>query len=306
MGIHFDTWFSEKSMIDNGGIEQALNDLAENGSAYEKDGATWLASTSFGDDKDRVLVKSDGELTYLTPDIAYHRNKYERSDWLINVWGADHHGYIARMKAAMSALGNNSENLSIQITQLVKLVRNGQEVKLSKRQGDIIELRNIIDEIGSDATRFMYLLQSVDSKQTFDLEIAASRAMENPVFYVQMAHARLCSIELKALEEGYARVDLSVKQLEILSHEREIEILRYLEILPEVIQLAARELAPHKIVTWTRDFANAVHGFYHDCYVIGEGISKELTNARLNLVVASRAGLKVGLTLLGVTAPEKM
>ena len=306
LGIHFDTWFSEKSMIDNGGIEQALNDLAENGSAYEKDGATWLASTSFGDDKDRVLVKSDGELTYLTPDIAYHRNKYERSDWLINVWGADHHGYIARMKAAMSALGNNSENLSIQITQLVKLVRNGQEVKLSKRQGDIIELRNIIDEIGSDATRFMYLLQSVDSKQTFDLEIAASRAMENPVYYVQMAHARLCSIELKALEEGFARVDLSVKQLEILSHEREIEILRYLEILPEVIQLAARELAPHKIVTWTRDFANAVHGFYHDCYVIGEGISKELTNARLNLVVASRAGLKVGLTLLGVTAPEKM
>jgi len=306
LGIQFDTWFSEKSMIENGGIEQALGDLTSEGAAYEKDGATWLSSTNFGDDKDRVLVKSDGELTYLTPDIAYHRDKYERSDWLINVWGADHHGYVARMKAAMSALGNDPNDLSIQITQLVKLVRAGQEVKLSKRQGDIIELRNIIEEIGSDATRFMYLLQSVDSKQTFDLELAASHAMENPVYYVQMAHARLCSIERNAKDEGFAQIDLSLSELEVLTHVREIEILRYLEILPEIIELSARELAPHKIVTWTRDFANAVHGFYHDCYVIGDGVSAELTNARLNLVVASRTGLKVGLDLLGVTAPEKM
>ncbi|MBB33725.1 MAG: arginine--tRNA ligase [Acidimicrobiaceae bacterium] len=306
LGIHFDTWFSEKSMIENEGIERALEDLTTEGAAYEKDGATWLSSTKFGDDKDRVLVKSDGELTYLTPDIAYHRDKYERSDWLINVWGADHHGYVARMKAAMNALGNDPDDLSIQITQLVKLVRAGQEVKLSKRQGDIIELRSIIEEIGTDATRFMYLLQSVDSKQTFDLELAASRAMENPVYYVQMAHARLCSIERNAKDEGFTQVNLSLSELEVLTHAREIEILRYLETLPEVIELAARELAPHKIVTWTRDFANAVHGFYHDCYVIGDGVSTELTNARLNLVVASKTGLKVGLDLLGVTAPEKM
>jgi len=210
------------------------------------------------------------------------------------------------MKAAMHALGNDPDDLSIQITQLVKLVRSGKEVKLSKRQGDIIELRSIIEEIGSDATRFMYLLQSVDSKQTFDLELAASHAMENPVYYVQMAHARLCSIGRKAEEEGFSQVNLSVQELEILTHEREIEILRLLELFPEVIDLSARELAPHKIVTWTRDFANAVHGFYHDCYVIGEDVSPKLTNARLNLVVASRIGLKVGLDLLGVNAPDKM
>ncbi|HJM27792.1 MAG: arginine--tRNA ligase [Acidimicrobiales bacterium] len=306
LGIHFDTWFSEKSMIENGDIEKVLGDLTAGNASYEKDGATWLSSTTFGDDKDRVLVKSDGELTYLTPDVAYHRNKYERADWLINVWGADHHGYVARMKAAMHALGNDPDDLSIQITQLVKLVRSGKEVKLSKRQGDIIELRSIIEEIGSDATRFMYLLQSVDSKQTFDLELAASHAMENPVYYVQMAHARLCSIGRKAEEEGFSQVNLSVQELEILTHEREIEILRLLELFPEVIDLSARELAPHKIVTWTRDFANAVHGFYHDCYVIGEDVSPKLTNARLNLVVASRIGLKVGLDLLGVNAPDKM
>ena len=187
LGIFFDTWFSEKSMIDNGEIDRVLANLTEKGMAYEKDGATWLSSVEFGDDKDRVLIKSDGEYTYLTPDVAYHRNKFERSDWLINVWGADHHGYIARMKAAMQALGYDSDALTVQVTQLVKLLRAGEEVKLSKRQGDIIELRSIIEEIGADATRFMYLLQSVDSKQTFDLELAASQAMDNPVYFVHIA-----------------------------------------------------------------------------------------------------------------------
>lgn len=306
LGIFFDTWFSEKSMIDNGEIDRVLANLTEKGMAYEKDGATWLSSVEFGDDKDRVLLKSDGEYTYLTPDVAYHRNKFERSDWLINVWGADHHGYIARMKAAMQALGYDSDALTVQVTQLVKLLRAGEEVKLSKRQGDIIELRSIIEEIGADATRFMYLLQSVDSKQTFDLELAASQAMDNPVYYVQMAHARLCSIERNATENGFDFNILSIDELGVLVHQREMEIIRGLEILPETIDLAARELAPHKIVTWVREFANSVHGFHHDCYVIGDGISKELTNARLNLVVASRQGLKVGLDLLGVSAPNKM
>ena len=306
LGIYFDTWFSEKSMIDNGEISRVLANLSEKGMAYEKDGATWLSSVEFGDDKDRVLIKSDGEYTYLTPDVAYHRNKFERSDWLINVWGADHHGYIARMKAAMQALGYDSDALTVQVTQLVKLLRAGEEVKLSKRQGDIIELRSIIEEIGADATRFMYLLQSVDSKQTFDLELAASQAMDNPVYYVQMAHARLCSIERNAAENGFDFKILPIDQLGVLVHQREMEIIRGLEILPETIDLAARELAPHKIVTWVREFANSVHGFHHDCYVIGDGISEKLTNARLNLVVASRQGLKVGLDLLGVSAPDKM
>ncbi|MBT95125.1 MAG: arginine--tRNA ligase [Acidimicrobiaceae bacterium] len=306
LGIHFDTWFSEKSMIENGEIDRVLEDLITEGVAYKKDGATWLSSAEFGDDKDRVLIKSNGEYTYLTPDIAYHRNKFERSDWLINVWGADHHGYIARMKAAMQALGYDSENLSVQVTQLVKLLRAGEEVKLSKRQGDIIELRSIIEEIGADSTRFMYLLQSVDSKQTFDLELAASKAMDNPVYYVQMAYARLCSVERNANEHGFQFSLLPIDELGLLVHSRELDIIRGLEILPETIELAARELAPHKIVTWLRDFANSVHGFHHDCYVVGDGISKELTNARLNLVVASRKGLKVGLDLLGVTAPKQM
>ena len=306
LGIYFDTWFSEKSMIANGEINRVLKNLVEKGMAYEKDGATWLSSVEFGDDKDRVLIKSDGEYTYLTPDVAYHRNKFERSDWLINVWGADHHGYIARMKAAMQALGYDSDALTVQVTQLVKLLRAGEEVKLSKRQGDIIELRSIIEEIGADATRFMYLLQSVDSKQTFDLELAASQAMDNPVYYVQMAHARLCSIERNANEQGFEFKILPIDQLGVLVHQRELEIIRGLEILPETIELAARELAPHKIVTWVRNFANSIHGFHHDCYVIGDGVSEELTNARLNLVVASRQGLKVGLDLLGVNAPNKM
>ncbi|OUV78496.1 MAG: arginine--tRNA ligase [Acidimicrobiaceae bacterium TMED130] len=306
MGVEFDTWFSEKSMIESGGIEKILTSLEEQGVSYKRDGATWLASEKFGDDKDRVLIKSDGEFTYLTPDIAYHKNKFERSDWLINVWGADHHGYIARMKAAMQALGFDPEELTVQVTQLVKLLRGGQEVKLSKRQGDIIELRSIIEEIGADSTRFMYLLQSVDSKQTFDLELAASQAMDNPVYYVQMAHARLCSIERNANEKGFEFKPLPVVELDVLVHPREIEIIRGLEILPETIELAARELAPHKIVTWVRDFSNAIHGFHHDCYVVGDGVRKELTNARLNLVVASRIGLRVGLDLLGVTAPDKM
>ena len=209
------------------------------------------------------------------------------------------------MKAAMQALGYDSDALTVQVTQLVKLLRAGEEVKLSKRQGDIIELRSIIEEIGADATRFMYLLQSVDSKQTFDLELAASQAMDNPVYYVQMAYARLCSIERNANEHGFDFEILPIDQLSVLGHQREMEIIRGLEILPEAIDLAARELAPHKIVTWVRDFANSVHGFHHDCYVIGDGISEELTNARLNLVVASRQGLKVGLDLLGVSAPNK-
>jgi arginyl-tRNA synthetase len=306
LGIRFDTWFSEKSMIKNGEIDSVLEDLVKEEVAYEKDGATWLSSVEFGDDKDRVLIKSNGEYTYLTPDIAYHRNKFKRSDWLINVWGADHHGYIARMKAGMQALGYDPDDLTVQVTQLVKLLRAGEEVKLSKRQGDIIELRSIIEEIGADSTRFMYLLQSVDSKQTFDLELAASQAMDNPVYYVQMAYARLCSVERNANDHGFQFNPLPIDELGLLVHSRELDIIRGLEILPEIIKLAARELAPHKIVTWVRDFANAIHGFHHDCYVVGEGISQELTNARLNLVVASRKGLKVGLDLLGVTAPEQM
>jgi arginyl-tRNA synthetase len=306
LGVVFDTWFSERSMIASGAIDEALADLREHGVVYDADGATWLRSTDHGDDKDRVLVKSDGEMTYLMPDIAYHRDKFSRADRLVNVLGADHHGYVARLKAAVATLGHDPDELRIVITQLVRLVRGDEEVRLSKRTGDIIELSDIVDEIGPDATRFTYLLQSVDTKQTFDLELAASKAMDNPVYYVQMAHARLCSIQTKAGEAGIEAGPVADTDLALLVHERELEVLRQLNELPEVVAMAARELAPHKIVTWLRDFAAAVHGFYHDCYVMGEGIGAELTRARLQLVEAARIGLVAGLDLVGVSAPESM
>ncbi|MEC8985522.1 MAG: arginine--tRNA ligase [Actinomycetota bacterium] len=306
IGIVFDTWFSERSMVESGAIEQTMKDLGEKEASYSQDGATWLRSTDYGDDKDRVLVKSDGEFTYLTPDVTYHREKFSRADWLINVWGADHHGYIARMKAAMEALGHDPEQLTVAITQLVKLVRSGEEVRLSKRQGDIIELREIVEEIGPDATRFMYLLQSVDTKQTFDLDLAASKVMDNPVFYVQMAHARIRSIQSKAEAMSMWPVEGLDIDLSLLEHERELEVLKNLFNFPDVVQLSARELAPHKIAVWLRELATSVHGFYHDCYVVGDTVPPELSAARLQLVEAARIGLVSGLDLLGVSAPDSM
>lgn len=306
IGVEFDVWFSERSMIDSGAIDETITDLAAHGASYTADGATWLRSTDHGDDKDRVLIKTDGSYTYLLPDIAYHRDKFSRSDRLIDVWGADHHGYVPRMKSAVAALGHDADELEVAITQLVSLQRNGEEVRLSKRAGDIIELADIIDEIGPDATRFTYLLQSVDSTQNFDLAVAASAAMENPVFYVQMAHARLCSIQQRVAEAGIATAALADVELTLLEHERELEILRSLFTLPDTVALACRERAPHKITTWLRDHASAVHGFYHDCYVMGDGVSPELTQARLWLVEAARIGLATGLDLVGVHAPESM
>ena len=306
IGIVFDMWFSESSLVDSDAIDHTIRALEEKEATYEKDGAKWLKSTDYGDDKDRVLVKSDGEYTYLTPDAAYHRDKFSRSDWLINIWGADHHGYIARMKAAMEALGHDPEQLTVTITQLVKLVRGGHEVRLSKRHGEIIELREIVEEIGPDATRFMYLLQSVDTKQTFDLDLAASKVMENPVFYVQMAHARLRSIQAKAETLEMWPLPVDNANLSLLTHQRELDLLRDLYNFADVVQLSARELAPHKIAIWLRELATSVHGFYHDCYVIGDGVSQELTNARLQLVEAARTGLVSGLNLLGVSAPNSM
>ena len=210
------------------------------------------------------------------------------------------------MKAAMEALGHDPEQLTVTITQLVKLVRGGHEVRLSKRHGEIIELREIVEEIGPDATRFMYLLQSVDTKQTFDLDLAASKVMENPVFYVQMAHARLRSIQAKAETLEMWPLPVDNANLSLLTHQRELDLLRDLYNFADVVQLSARELAPHKIAIWLRELATSVHGFYHDCYVIGDGVSQELTNARLQLVEAARTGLVSGLNLLGVSAPNSM
>jgi arginyl-tRNA synthetase len=307
MNITFDTWFSERSLVESGAILQTLADLETRGVVYERDGATWLRSTDFGDDKDRVLIKSDGEYTYLLPDIAYHRDKFSRSFGLvIDVWGADHHGYVPRVKAALQALGHDADEFDVVITQLVNLLQNGKPVRLSKRSGDIIELRDVLDEVGPDAARLTYLLQSVDSPQTFDFDVVKSQAMENPVFYVQMAYARIRSIKRVAEERGVVRAPLAEVDVGVLVHERELDILRALFELPDVVLLATRERAPHKITTWVRELAGAFHGFYHDCYVMGDDVTPDQTQARLWLVEAAEIGLRVGLDLLGVSAPESM
>ena len=309
MAVAFDTWFSEQSLADAGAIEDTLAALDAAGASYESEGARWLRSSDYGDDKDRVMVKSDGNYTYMLPDVAYHRDKLDRAGsegLLINVLGADHHGYVARMKAALAALGHDPDRLEVEVIQLVRLERDGEEVKLSKRTGDLIELRDVIDEVGADATRFTYLLQSKDSAPTFDLAKVAAQVMENPVFYVQMAHARVCSIAARAQADGVERLSVDQVDLGVLVHERELEMMRQLSTLGEVIAAAAEERAPHRVTAWLRDFAAAVHSFYHDCYVVGTGIPPELTQARLVLIDAARVGLAVGLGTLGVSAPESM
>ena len=306
LAIDFDSWFSERSMIASGAIDATLAALQAAGAVYEEGGAVWLRSTDHGDDKDRVLIKSDGEPTYLMPDVAYHRDKFGRADRLVNVFGADHHGYVARMHAAMALLGHDPTELEIAITQLVSLQRDGREVRLSKRTGEMVELTEVVDEVGADAARFTYLLLSVDSPQTFDLDLVASQVNENPVFYVQYAHARIHQIVRRADETGVGRGALADAELSLLSHPRELEVLRALHELPDIVARACREQAPHQITTWVRDLASSFHGFYHDCRVLGEGIEPPLTVARLWLVEGARIGLAVALDLLGVGAPTEM
>jgi arginyl-tRNA synthetase len=307
LGVTFDTWFSERAMVETGAIEAALAELRERDMVEERDGAVWLRSTLFGDDKDRVLIKSDGEFTYLLPDIAYHRDKFARDfDLVINVWGADHHGYVPRMKAAVQALGHDPDDLEIVITQLVRLEQGGHEVKISKRSGDLITLEDLIDEVGADAVRLTYLLQSVDSPQTVDLDLVVSQSNDNPVFYVQMANARIASIGRVAAERGITRVPLEAADLSLLTHDRELEVLRQLQVLPEIVVLAARERAPHKITTWARELAAAVHGFYHDCPILSPDTPDDVRQARWWLAESAGVGLRVGLGLLGVSAPDSM
>jgi arginyl-tRNA synthetase len=304
--VVFDVWFSERSLVASGEMDAALADLRERDMAFDHDGAVWLRSTAFGDDKDRPLVRSNGEPTYLLPDVAYHRNKFERGfDLLIDVWGADHHGYVPRMRSAIAALGHDADQFEVPIVQMVRLERAGEAVRLGKRSGEIIELRDLIDEVGADVARLTYLLQSIDSPQTIDLDLITAQSNENPVFYVQYANARIHSIGRKAGEAGVVRGPLADADLSLLVHERELDLLRKLSELPEVVGLACVDRAPHKVTTWVRELADRFHGFYHDCYVIGD-VPAELTQARLWLVEAARTGLAIGLDLLGVSAPESM
>ncbi|MCP5027430.1 MAG: arginine--tRNA ligase [Actinomycetia bacterium] len=307
INIHFDTWFSERSLVEAGAIERTLADLRERDVVFEEEGASWLRSTDYGDDKDRVLVKSNGDLTYITPDIAYHRDKFDRGfDLVIDVWGADHHGYVPRMRAALQCLGHDPTEFEVRITQLVRLMRAGKEVRMSKRTGDLISVDEIIDATSADAARFTYLLQSVDSSQVFDFDAVAAQTMDNPVYYVQMAHARACSIIRNAAEKGFERQPLEQADRGLLGTERELDVLRALFELPGIVELASRERAPHRVTNWSREMAAAFHGFFHDCYVVGDGVSPELTQARLWLTEAARIGLVISLDLLGVSAPERL
>lgn len=307
LNVRFDHWFSERDLVGTGAIETTLADLRGRGVVDDQDGAVWLRSSDYGDDKDRVLVKSDGEYTYLLPDIAYHRDKFARGwELLIDVLGADHHGYVTRMKAAAAALGHDPADLEMVITQLVRLERDGQEVRISKRSGDLITLEDLIDEVGADAVRLTYLLQSIDSPQTVDLDLVVAESNENPVFYVQMANARINSIDRVAAERGIVRAPLASADMSLLSGDRELEVLRVLQRLPEVVELAARERAPHKVTTWVRELAGAVHGFYHDCPILHPDTPEDVRQARWWLAEAARIGLRVGLSVLGLSAPESM
>ncbi len=306
VGIVHDVWFSERSMVDSGAIDLALADLAARKATFVKDGATWLRSTDFGDDKDRVLIKSDGDFTYLAPDIAYHRDKFARSPKLINVLGADHHGYVQRMKAAMQALGHDPDELEILITQLVDLQQGGKPVRMAGRTGEMVLFDDVIDAVGPDAARFTYLMQSVDTRQTIDLDLIASKAMDNPVFYVQYANARIHSVVAKAAEAGHVRGALGETDLSLLTHELELDVLRSLSAFPETVAYACSERSPHTVSNHLRELAASFHSFYHECYVLGDGVSAELTQARLQLLEATRIGLAVGFDLLGVSAPESM
>jgi arginyl-tRNA synthetase len=305
IGVHFDTWFSERTLHDAGNVARALDDLRARGVVYDDDGATWLRAKDFGDQRDRVLVKSDGSTTYLCNDIAYHRDKFERGwEHLIDIWGADHHGQVKSLQSGMEALGAPEGEPEVLLGQLVKLMKNGQQIRISKRTGDVIALADILDEVDPDVARLTFLLQGIDTTQTFDLDVVTAQSMENPVYYVQYAHARIASIGRKAAEVGVTRLPALETSLAPLVHERELELLRALEAYPGVLAEAAALRAPHRVTTWVRDFAKDFHGFYRDCRVISDDAA--LTQARLWLAEACRLGLASALAILGVQAPDEM
>jgi arginyl-tRNA synthetase len=304
-GVHFDVMSSERAMYERGLVDEALVLLAEKGLTYEQDGALWLRTTQFGDDKDRVLRKSDASLTYLVPDIAYHVDKRSRGfDRVIDVWGADHHGYVPRMRSVLAALGYPPEFFDVALIQLVKVVRGGEEVKMSKRAGDFVTLRDLIDEVGTDAARYFFLMRPGDSQLVFDVELAKRQTDENPVFYVQMAHARLSGIFRTADRDPdsvEAPLDLSA-----LPAPEDLELLKRLAVFPEVVEKAAREREPHRITNYLQQLATSVHGWYHHTRAVGAPEGPATEHARLLLARAARIVLANALSILGLTAPDRM
>jgi arginyl-tRNA synthetase len=328
VGVSFDVWFSERTLYERGGgdgassgadsiggasgdttdgtpspIESMLATLAEKGYLYEKDGATWFRTTDFSDDKDRVLIKADGTYTYFAPDIAYHLSKFNRgSELLIDIWGADHHGYIPRMKSACEALGHAGK-FEVVLGQLVNLFRDGEAVRMSKRTGEMVTFEELIDEVGADATKYLMLNRSTDQPLDFDIEVAKKQDASNPVYYVQYAHARICSL-LRRAEDADVSDAVDTADLSLLTDPAELELARIFSQLAEVVESAARDLAPVRLTRYAEELATGFHSFYTRCQVLGD--DHELTRARLYLADATRSVLSLVLSLLGVTAPEKM
>ncbi len=305
IGVEFDTWFSEQTLHERGDVEAALRRLQEGGHTYEADGALWFRTTDFGDDLDRVLVKSDGTTTYIAPDVAYHHDKFARGyDVLINVWGPDHHGYQTRMKGALAAQGYDPARLELIIMQNVAVERAGTAVRMSTRSGDLITLDEVVDEVGADATRYHLISVSPDTAITFDLELAKRQSMDNPVYYLQYAHARMRSLERFAADQGVARAPLDEVDLAVLEHPAELELLRQADRLREEVAEAAARRAPHRMAGYGYELAGAFHKFYTDCRIVTD--DPVLTQARLWLVEAARSVLLAVLGILGITAPETM
>ncbi|MCL5447175.1 MAG: arginine--tRNA ligase [Actinobacteria bacterium] len=311
VGIHYDEWYSQASVEESGFLYETIDLLRGQGLVEDRDGATWFLSSGLGDTRDRVLVKDDGTPTYLAGDLAYHRNKLEVRgfDRAVDIFGADHQGQVPSLKAGITALGMDPDRLEILIGQMVSLVEGGQAGKMSKRSGNFVPLDDLVADIGPDATRLLALMGSLDQASTLDLDIVRSQSMENPVYYIQYAYARIQSLGRVQAERSIERIPIEKTDLNLLAHPREMEILRALEVMPDIVAEACEERAPHKLTTWVRRLAAAFHGFYHDCPVLPLAASSEdaiLLNARLWLVEGCRIGMATALSLLGVSAPDRM
>ena len=303
-GVEYQTWFSEQSLIDSGAVQAAVEALKENKFLYEKDGAWWFRTTDFGDEKDRVVLRANGNHTYFATDIAYHHDKIARGfEHVINIWGADHHGYIKRVKASMSALGLDPQALTVLLVQFAVLYRGGEKVSMSTRSGEFVTLRELRDEVGRDAARFFYALRKPDQHMDFDLDLAKTQSSDNPVYYVQYAHARICSVFRQLAEKGIA-VDLSEADPQLLIETREADLLQKLSRYPEVVESAARSYEPHQVAYYLRELANDFHTYYNaHPFLAAEA---DIRLARLSLIDATRQVIANALGLLGVGAPERM
>ncbi|MGR9046675.1 MAG: arginine--tRNA ligase [Gammaproteobacteria bacterium] len=305
-GVSFQEWFSERALMENGLVEQALVRLKESGHLYQREGATWFASSHLGDEKDRVVIRDNGQSTYFASDIAYHMNKLDRGfDKIINVWGADHHGYIPRVRAAMQALGADESKLTVLLVQFAVLYRGEEKVQMSTRSGEFVTLRQLRNEVGKDAARFFYVMRRSEQHMDFDLKLATSRTNENPVYYVQYAYARVCSVLRQLDEKGWDRDLVSgMDNLELLKEEHELNLVGTLTRYPEVLERAALNYEPHQLIHYLRDLATDFHTYYNAHQFLVEDAA--LRNARLNLISAVRQVLANGLGLLKINAPEVM